>query len=41
VRFVRFRPPLLPRGNQLGLGPSFPHIRLDRALEFLVGDRLA
>ena len=41
VRFVRFRPPLVPRGNQVGLGPSFPHIRLDRALEFLLGDRLA
>ena len=41
VRFVRFRPPLLPRGNQLAPGPSFPHIRLDRALEFLLGDRLA
>jgi uncharacterized protein len=41
VRFVRFRPPLLPGDNQLGPGPSFPHIRLDRALEFLLGDRLA
>jgi predicted YcjX-like family ATPase len=40
VRFVRFRPPLLAPGNQLGVGPSFPHIRLDRALEFLLGDRL-
>jgi predicted YcjX-like family ATPase len=34
-RFVRFRPPLIePRG------PA-PHIRLDRALQFLIGDRLA
>jgi uncharacterized protein len=31
LRFVRFRPPVL------GEGP-FPHIRLDRALEFLLGD---
>jgi predicted YcjX-like family ATPase len=34
LRFVRFRPP--PPAGQ-----SFPHIRLDRALEFLFGDRLA
>ncbi|MGE0007896.1 MAG: YcjX family protein [Parvibaculaceae bacterium] len=33
LRFVRFRPPLTA-------GRSFPHIRLDRALEFLLGDRL-
>jgi uncharacterized protein len=40
VHFVRFRPPLIKPANELGLGPSFPHIRLDRALEFLIGDRL-
>jgi uncharacterized protein len=40
VRFVRFRPPVLKAADGLGLGPSFPHIRLDRALEFLFGDRL-
>jgi predicted YcjX-like family ATPase len=40
VRFVRFRPPLLKAQDALGLGPSFPHIRLDRVLEFLFGDRL-
>jgi predicted YcjX-like family ATPase len=40
VRFIRFRPPLIKPVNQLGLEPSFPHIRLDRALEFLIGDRL-
>jgi len=34
-RFVRFRPPLAGRG-----APP-PHIRLDRALQFLIGDRLA
>ena len=34
-RFVRFRPPLVQRGQ-----PA-PHIRLDRALQFLIGDRLA
>jgi hypothetical protein len=34
LRFVRFRPPPLRDGN-------FPHIRLDRSLEFLIGDRFA
>lgn len=32
LRFVKFRPPLLNGG-------TFPHIRLDRAIEFLIGDR--
>jgi hypothetical protein len=37
-RFLRFRPPLLERD---GTGePALPHIRLDRALQFLIGDRL-
>ncbi|MDY8109196.1 YcjX family protein [Fulvimarina sp. 2208YS6-2-32] len=39
IRFVRFRPPKLER-TQDGLTLSLPHIRLDRALEFLMGDRL-
>ena len=34
LKFVRVRPPL-PKQNK------FPHIRMDRALEFLLGDRLA
>ena len=34
LKFIRFRPPELQ-------GASFPHIRLDRTLEFLIGDRLA
>ena len=39
INVVRFRPPALERtGN--GLALSLPHIRLDRALQFLVGDRL-
>jgi hypothetical protein len=33
-RFVRFRPP------EVLAGASAPHIRLDRALQFLIGDRL-
>jgi predicted YcjX-like family ATPase len=38
--FVRFRPPLLhPSSDELTV--SLPHIRLDRALQFLIGDRLA
>lgn len=41
VHFVRFRPSVIKPVDELGLGPSFPHIRLDRALEFLIGDRLA
>ncbi|PHP66605.1 amino acid regulated cytosolic protein [Zhengella mangrovi] len=40
VRFVRFRPPKLERTME-GLTLSLPHIRLDRALQFLIGDRLA
>jgi predicted YcjX-like family ATPase len=37
-RFVRFRPPPL---EMTGDGaPALPHIRLDRALQFLIGDRL-
>ena len=40
VKFVRFRPPKLERTAE-GLTLSLPHIRLDRALEFLLGDRLA
>ena len=40
IRFVRFRPPKLER-NVDGLTLSLPHIRLDRALQFLIGDQLA
>jgi predicted YcjX-like family ATPase len=37
-RFVRFRPPPLEMGRDGA--PALPHIRLDRALQFLIGDRL-
>jgi uncharacterized protein len=37
-RFLRFRPPQLEREGPDG--PALPHIRLDRALQFLIGDRL-
>jgi predicted YcjX-like family ATPase len=38
-RFVRFRPPL-PELTVDGTPKPLPHIRLDRALQFLLGDRL-
>jgi predicted YcjX-like family ATPase len=37
-RFLRFRPPRLD--GEGPDGPALPHIRLDRALQFLIGDRL-
>jgi predicted YcjX-like family ATPase len=37
-RFLRFRPPPTEPGGEV---PALPHIRLDRALQFLIGDRLA
>ena len=40
VRYVRFRPPKLERSPD-GLSLTLPHIRLDRALQFLIGDKLA
>lgn len=40
LKFLRFRPPQLERTAE-GLTLSLPHIRLDRALDFLLGDRLA
>jgi predicted YcjX-like family ATPase len=40
LRFVRFRPPKVEKTAE-GVTLSLPHIRLDRALQFLIGDRLA
>jgi predicted YcjX-like family ATPase len=37
-RSIRFRPPMLENTDD-GI-PALPHIRLDRALQFLIGDRL-
>jgi uncharacterized protein len=34
LKFLRFRPPLMKDG-------TFPHIRLDRTLDFLLGDRFS
>ena len=41
VRFLRFRPPRISLDAPAGDAPALPHIRLDRALDFLLGDRLA
>ena len=38
LRFIKFRPPRLVTA---GAPPHLPHIRLDRTLEFLIGDALA
>ncbi|MCJ8518173.1 putative YcjX-like family ATPase [Pseudorhizobium tarimense] len=40
INFVRFRPPALEETGS-GIKLSVPHIRLDRAMQFLFGDRLA
>ncbi len=40
VRFAQFRPPPLLTTAE-GATLSLPHIRLDRAMEFLLGDKLA
>jgi predicted YcjX-like family ATPase len=37
-RFLRFRPPELEREGESE--PALPHIRLDRTLQFLLGDKL-
>ncbi|MGL4324105.1 MAG: YcjX family protein [Beijerinckiaceae bacterium] len=37
VRFPKFRPPDIPRSAD-GRIPALPHIRLDRAMQFLLGD---
>jgi predicted YcjX-like family ATPase len=38
LRFIKFRPPKLVAAER---PPQLPHIRLDRTLEFLIGDALA
>ena len=40
LRFIRFRPPRSSLDAD-GIPKPLPHIRLDRALQFLIGDRLA
>ena len=41
IRALRFRPVRVPPDGPTGIASSWPHIRLDRALDFLLGDRLA
>ena len=41
VHFPRFRPPRLAADAGAGEPAVLPHIRLDRAMDFLLGDRLA
>ena len=41
VHFPRFRPPRLKPLDPSGEMPALPHIRLDRAMDFLLGDWLA
>ena len=40
IHFLRFRPPRVSLESPSGEEPALPHIRLDRAIEFLLGDRL-
>jgi predicted YcjX-like family ATPase len=41
LHFVRFRPPEPAEARALQQHGSFPHIRLDRTLEFLLGDQFS
>jgi uncharacterized protein len=41
VRFLRFRPARIPPDSLTGERAPWPHVRLDRALDFLIGDYLA
>lgn len=41
MRALRFAPPRIVLANADGTAPPLPHIRLDRAIEFLIGDKLS
>jgi predicted YcjX-like family ATPase len=41
IHVVRFSPPRIVTETPSGLVAPWPHVRLDRALEFLIGDHLA
>jgi uncharacterized protein len=41
IHVVRFSPPRILNETPSGLVAPWPHVRLDRALEFLIGDHLA
>ncbi len=38
LHFVRFRPPVIAPSKPLQPAPALPHIRLDRTMQFLLGD---
>jgi len=38
LQFVRFKPPVTKPAEPLQPTPALPHIRLDRALQYLLGD---
>lgn len=40
IRFVRFRPTRIPPDSPTGAPSPWPHIRLDRAIDYLLGDIL-
>ena len=41
MALVRFRPSPVPPDDATGAAAQWPHVRLDRALDYLIGDRLA
>jgi uncharacterized protein len=41
VHFLRFRPPRVTLESPSGDAPALAHIRLDRAMDFLLGDKLS
>jgi uncharacterized protein len=40
IRVVKFRPPKLDLGPTVAAPDPWPHVRMDRALDFLIGDKL-
>jgi predicted YcjX-like family ATPase len=41
LHFPRFAPPRISLDSAAGDAAALPHIRLDRAIDFLLGDQLA
>ena len=41
IQLIRFRPPRVALDGSVGTPAPWPHVRLDRAMEFLLGDWLA
>jgi uncharacterized protein len=40
IRVIKFRPPKLDLGPTVAAPDPWPHVRMDRALDFLIGDHL-